>query len=90
VVVVLSLENALQQVANDEEAFIIGGGELYRHALPLADRLELTIVHAVIEGDTSFPDLDLKDWKLIGEEHHEADERHAWPFTFQTYERRGP
>jgi len=88
--VFLSLEDALRQVADNEEVFIIGGGELYRHALPLADRLELTIVHAAIEGDTSFPELDLKDWKLIAEEHHEADERHAYPFTFRTYERHGP
>lgn len=87
VLIVLSLEDALSQAADDEEAFIIGGGELYRHALPLADRLELTIVHAVIEGDTSFPELDIKDWKLIGEERHEADDRHAYPFTFQRYER---
>jgi len=90
VLVVLCLEDALQQVADDEQVFIIGGGELYRHALPVADRLELTIVHAEVEGDTSFPELDMKDWKLIGEEHHEADDRHAYPFTFQTYERRGP
>jgi dihydrofolate reductase len=87
VVVVLSLEDALQQVADDEEVFIIGGGEIYRHALPVADRLELTIVHTVIEGDTSFPELDLKDWRLIGEEHHEADDRHAYPYTFRRYER---
>ena len=88
--VVLSLEDALQQVGDDEEAFIIGGGELYRHALPFAHRLELTIVHAVIEGDTSFPELDLKDWQLIGEEHHEADDHHAYPYTFRRYERAAP
>jgi dihydrofolate reductase len=87
VLVVLSLEDAFGLLADDEEAFIIGGGELYRHALSLADRLELTIVHAVIEGDTTFPELDMKDWKLIGEERHEADERHAYPYSFRRYER---
>ncbi|MDY7107407.1 MAG: dihydrofolate reductase [Planctomycetota bacterium] len=89
VVVVLSLEDALQQVADDEEVFIIGGGEIYRHALPVADRLELTILHAEVEGDTRFPALDFKDWTLIGEERHEADDRHAYPFTFRRYERAG-
>jgi dihydrofolate reductase len=87
VVVVLSLEDALQQVADDEEVFIIGGGEIYRHALSLADRLELTIVHAEVEGDTRFPAIDLKDWTLISEEHHEADAQHAYPYTFRRYER---
>ena len=85
-----SLEEALEKAGADGEVFIIGGGEIYRQALPLADRLELTIVHAVLDGDTYFPEFDVKDWKLVGEEHHEADERHAYPFTFRRYERAAP
>ncbi len=64
-----------------------GGESLYRGALPRADRLYITRVHAEIEGDTFFPDLSLADWKLIREETHQADERHAYPFSLRVYER---
>jgi dihydrofolate reductase len=85
-----SLEEALEKAGADGKVFIIGGGEIYRQALPLADRLELTIIHAVLDGDTYFPEFDVKAWRLVGEEHHAADERHAYPFTFRSYERVAP
>jgi len=84
------LEEALEMVAGEEEAFVIGGGEIYRQALPLADRLYLTQVHAEIEGDTTFPEIDPCAWSLLEEEGHPADEKHSHPFTFRTYERQDP
>ena len=87
VTVVSTLEEALALGATEEEMFVIGGGEIYRLALPYADRLYLTIVHASVEGDTTFPRLDEGAWILEEELHHPADERHPMSFTFRTYVR---
>lgn len=83
-----SLDEALQLAAGDDEVFVIGGAAVFAAALPRADRLYLTRVHAEAEGDVTCPPLDDGSWKLLSEERHEADERHAYPFTFQVYERR--
>jgi dihydrofolate reductase len=88
VTVVPSLEEALALGATEREVYVIGGGEIYRQALPFADRIYLTVVHAEIEGDTWFPPFERSDgWMLESEERHPADERHAYPFTFRTYRR---
>ena len=85
-----SLEEAISisTGAGDEEAFVAGGAGIYHLALPRADRLYLTRVHGSIEGDTHFPAWDEAEWDLVSEERHPADERHAWPFTFQVFDRR--
>ncbi len=82
-----SLDEALDHAAREDEVFILGGEAVYRIALPRADRLYLTIIHATIEGDTYFPTLDFDDWKLVEDERHEADDRHAYAFSFRRYER---
>ena len=87
VVVVPSLEEALALGATENEVFVIGGGAIFRLALPRADRLYLTVIHAEIEGDTYFPPFDLAAWALEDEEHHPADDKHAFPFTFRRYAR---
>jgi dihydrofolate reductase len=87
---VASLEEALARCAGDAEVCVIGGAGLYRLALPLADVLELTLVHADIAGDVRFPDFDLTAWREAAREEHPADERHAWPLSFVRYERAGP
>jgi dihydrofolate reductase len=87
VTVVPSLAEALAWGATEREVFVIGGGEIYRLALPRADRLYLTVVHAEVEGDTYFPPFDRPDWALEEEAFHPADERHAFPFSFRTYHR---
>ncbi|HEY9384099.1 MAG TPA: dihydrofolate reductase [Gemmatimonadales bacterium] len=87
VTVVPSLEEALALGATESEVFVIGGGEIFRLALPRADRLYLTLVHAKVEGDTYFPSFDLATWALEEEEHHPADEKHAYAFTFRRYRR---
>jgi dihydrofolate reductase len=85
-----SLEQAISiaEQAGDDEAFVAGGAGIYRLALPRAERLYLTRVHTSIEGDTHFPSWDETEWNLISEELHPEDERHAWPFTFQVFDRR--
>ena len=88
VLVVPSLDAALESVADDDEAFIIGGESIFRLALPVTERLYLTLVHADVDGDVYFPGESLADWKLIREEAHPADERHEYPYSFRVYSRR--
>ncbi|MBL7963894.1 MAG: dihydrofolate reductase [Flavobacteriales bacterium] len=87
--VVTTLEAALElaRIAGDEEAFIIGGGQIYAEALRLGliDRLYLTTVHAEIPGDTHFPTLGM-EWRERWSEHHPADDRHRFAFTFRKLE----
>lgn len=87
-VVVHTLERALEIAKDDPQPFIIGGGEIYKQALPLADKIELTRVHADFEADTFFPEIDEKEWKLVKKEFHTTDEKHKYSFTYLTYERR--
>lgn len=88
---VTSLDDAivLAQADGTEEAFVIGGGQIYAQALSKADRLYVTRVHAEIKGDVTFPAIESKEWNLVHEEHHPADENHAHAFTFRTYDRIG-
>ena len=72
------------------ELCVIGGADIYRQALPLATHLELTRVHARMEGDVYFPDFDAAEWRELARVEHAADDRHAWPMTYQTLERIGP
>lgn len=83
--VVHSLEEALQSCAGEEEVFIIGGGEIYKQAMPYADKIELTRVHASFEADAFFPEIDESKWKLANKEVHKQDERHKYDFSYLTY-----
>jgi dihydrofolate reductase len=84
-----SIENALQKAAQgqDDEAFIVGGAELYRTALRQADRLYFTRVNANVEGDTYFPEVAWNQWRLAESEQHAADDKNEYPFAFEVYER---
>ena len=83
-----SLEEAIRLAEGDEEIFIIGGAQIYREALRMADRVYITRVMHDYEGDTSFPDIDLSEWELVAEEKHDRGEEYEYPFAFLTYERR--
>lgn len=85
--VVHSLEQALAACRGAEEVFVIGGAELYAQALPLADRLYLTVVQAEIPGDTVMPEFDLSDWRELSFVSFGTDERHPYPFRCAVYER---
>ncbi|MDU0371637.1 dihydrofolate reductase [Hymenobacter endophyticus] len=73
---------------SDEQIFVIGGGEIYRQALPAADVVYLTEVHYAFEGDVTFPDLTASEWREEARERHEPDEKHAYAFSFVTLRRR--
>lgn len=84
-----SLEAALEaaRAAGDEEAFVIGGADIYRQALPLVDRLYMTLVLAEVEGDTKFPAVDWDLWARIDSESRDADAENEYPTLFYTFER---
>ena len=82
-----SLDEARARCAGDSEVFIIGGGELYREALPQADRVYLTVVDAAPEGDTFMPALDPALWRQTQSESFERDERHAHRYRFEVHDR---
>ncbi len=89
-VVTHSIEEALE-VAYDngeEEAFIIGGGTIYEQSADLWDRLYLTAVDLEVEGDIYFPNIEMKDWKLIQEEPHTKDDKNEFDYSFKLYERK--
>ena len=89
VIVVNNLEDALDAAGKDKQPFIIGGGEIYKQSINLADKLELTRVHASFDGaDTFFPNVDTNIWKEVSRTTHEADEDHNYAFSFITYVRK--
>lgn len=90
VIVAKDIEEALKLAVemNGKEIFIIGGGEIYKQTMPLADRIYMTRVHAELEGDTYFPEIDASVWELKKEENHAADAEHAYAFSFQTWEKK--
>ena len=71
----------------DEEVFVIGGGNIYEQTIDLADKLEVTLVDAVLDADTFFPKINEKVWQKTNEERHQKDEKNEFDFCFQTYER---
>jgi len=89
--VVHSLESAFDFAASrgEEEVFVIGGSSVFRQALPRADKLYLTRVHARVEADTYFPEFDLSAWELISETHYDAGAGNDYPFTIKYYQRPG-
>jgi dihydrofolate reductase len=84
---VATIEEALARCAGDTELCVIGGAEVYRATLPVADVLELTEVLAEVEGDVRFPGYEHSAWRELAREHHAADGRHAHAMDFVRYER---
>lgn len=75
-------------VMKTREIFIIGGGEIYREAMPFAGRIYITRVHAVLEGDAFFPAIDAAEWQLTSKHDFYKDEKHAYDYSFETWERK--
>lgn len=82
-----SLEQAIEKYAN-EDVFVIGGGEIYKQAMAIADRVYLTKVDTELEADTHFQELSEKDWEVTLLEKHSTDEKHPYNYTFINYQRR--
>ena len=73
-----------------DEYFVIGGGEIYAMAMPYADRLHVTHVEAMPEGDTMFPPIDTDDWDLLEEVSVPVGEKDSEPTRYAVYQRKGP
>ena len=87
VIVVNSLKDAIESSKKDAQPFIIGGGEIYKQAMHLADKIELTRVHESFEADTFFPKIDTTIWKETKNIFHRKDKNHDYEFSFLTYEK---
>ncbi len=87
-IVVHSLEEALQFAQKEEEVFIIGGGSIYKQAMPLADKIFFTLIHDTFEGDTFFPAIDQQQWTVVQQEDHQPDEKNKYVYSFIDYEKK--
>jgi dihydrofolate reductase len=83
-----SLKEALELTRGDNEVFVIGGESIYKQALPIAQKIYLTLVHVKFEGDAFFPIFSETEWKLINSEQHEKDEKNPYAYTFLIYEKK--
>ncbi len=86
--VAASLDEAIAMFSADEEAFIIGGAQIYAQALDAADKIYITRVGRDYEGDTSFPEWDATRWRLTSREEFVRGEKYPYPFSFEEYVRR--
>ena len=88
--IVNSIDESLKVLNNIEnnEIFIIGGGEIYKQALDLVDTIEFTRVHHSFEGDTFFPKIDSNIWKETNNTFHGKDDHHKYSFSFLTYQKK--
>ena len=70
-----------------KEVMVIGGGEIFKMIMEKADRIHMTRVDAVLEGDAFFPEIDPGTWKMVSREDHLADEKHLYAYSFQVWEK---
>jgi len=85
--VVASVEEAIAVAGDADEVMVIGGGEIYRLFLPLADRIHMTRVDVDVEGDTVFPEISDEVWREVAREEHRADDANDHDFAIVTYSR---
>jgi dihydrofolate reductase len=83
-----SIKSALDNLKDMEEVMIIGGMSLYEQALPVGNRLYMTLVHADVKGDAWFPEFDPGEWNQISRIDHEADESNPYPYSFVILDRK--
>ncbi|GHE92030.1 type 3 dihydrofolate reductase [Thalassotalea profundi] len=85
---VTSVEQALEAAGKVEEVMVIGGGAIYAHCLPSADRLYITHIKGSIDGDTQFPEYDTGNhWKKVSCDHYQADDKNSYDLGFCVYHR---
>lgn len=80
--------NEVIVLGKERDIWVMGGAEVYRQALPLAQELHITQVLAEVEGDVLFPKLDKTEWMLISSEQHSQDEKNEHPFVWEVYRRK--
>ena len=82
-----SLGEALSMLIHEEKIFILGGGEVFRQSLAIANCMYLTVIHAEVEGDTFFPEFDRKQWELVKNVRHLKDPENPYDYSFREYRR---
>lgn len=88
--VVHSLEKALEKakMLHNDEIFILGGAQIFVQSMPILQRIYLTRIHESFEGDTKFPEINLKEWEKVKEAYHAPDDKNKYAYSFQLWERR--
>lgn len=84
-IVVDSIEKAIAACPENEDSYVIGGGEIYNLALPYTDIIEITKVHHTFEADAFFPKINKSEWQLVESEENFKDEKHLYDYTYETY-----
>ena len=87
-IVAHSVREALDACRGDDEIFVIGGADLFRETLPIADRIYLTVVDAEPRGDTFMPDMEMNEWQETSAQSFAPDQKHAHAFRFTVYDRK--
>ena len=89
VLTAINIEDAIDKAktTNSKQIFILGGGEIYRQSMDVANEIYMTRVHAVLEGDTFFPEIDVDKWTLVSNEDFIPDEKHAYAYSFQLWKK---
>ncbi|MNE48791.1 Dihydrofolate reductase [compost metagenome] len=87
-IVVDSIEKAIALCPENDDSYVIGGGEIYNLALPFTDIIELTKVHHSFDADAFFPKINKSEWILVEAEENYKDEKHLYDYTYETYIRK--
>ncbi|MEQ8408895.1 MAG: dihydrofolate reductase [Gammaproteobacteria bacterium] len=84
----IKLAESIAYIDGSDEAFVIGGAEIYKHALPLADRLHITRVHAEVDGDTYFAEFDESEWDEVWQEDFTRNDANPYDYSICVLERK--
>lgn len=84
-----TIDEAIEKAKESDakEIFVIGGGEIFKQTMEKVNRIYLTRVHTMVEGDTSYPEINTSQWKLTNAESFPADEKNNYPYTFEVWEK---
>lgn len=84
-IVVNSLQNALDAAKEDKNPYILGGADIYKQAIEIADILDLTFVHHKFDADAFFPEINFNNWEEIERQDCKSDEKNKYDFSFVKY-----
>ncbi len=84
-IVVHTLDEALKAAASDDNPYILGGAEIYKEAIKISDKLDLTFVHHTFDADAFFPKIDASIWKETSRQHFKADANNKYDYSFVSY-----
>ncbi len=85
--VVATPNDALKLAVGADEVMVIGGGKVYEQMLPMADRIYMTLVNALPDGDTFLPEISNEEWQVVDQEEFPADESREYGYSFMTLDR---